>query len=301
MRILISGSGGLIGSHLKQYFQNSGHEVFVLVRRPAESGEIPWADVSKSNDKLSGFDVVIHLSGESIGQKRWTPGQKNKILTSRTESTSRLAKALAGVSSPPKTFLCASATGIYGDRGDEILNEDSPPGESFLSDVCLQWEAAAQPAGEAGIRVVNLRFGMVLSTHGGALASLKPLFKLGLGGRIASGSQYMSWISLAEVPDITCFIIENQHISGSVNMVAPKAVTNTDFTRILARTLKRPAPFIIPAAVLKLVRGQMAEELILYSTRAAPARLISAGYKFRFATLEPCLTDLLNPGNNNGT
>ena len=296
MRILISGSGGLIGSHLWNHFQNSGHEVQTLVRRQAMAGEIAWAEITKSKSILSGFDVVIHLSGENIGHKRWTPGQKRKILQSRTESTARLAKALAGVSSPPKTFLCASATGIYGDRGDEILNEDSPPGESFLSDVCRQWEAATQPAGEAGIRLVNLRFGMVLSVHGGALASLKPLFKLGLGGRIGSGSQYMSWLSLTEIAAIIDFIIRNKQISGPVNMVAPEAVTNTDFTRILARTLKRPAPFIIPAAVLKLVRGQMAEELILYSTRAAPARLISAGYKFRFAALEPCLTNLLNRG-----
>ena len=294
MKILISGASGLIGKSITDYFRKSGHDIRLLVRRQTNAAdEIPWEAVNQSKESFEGFDVVIHLSGESIGAKRWTKTQRDKIRSSRIDSTYTLAKTLSRLSAPPELFLCASAIGIYGNRGSEELTEASDTGHSFLAAVCQDWEDATEPARKAGIRVVNMRFSMVLSLKGGGLKSLRTIFRFGLGGRIGHGKQYMAWISIEDIPPVIDFLITQKSINGPVNMAAPEPVTNIEFTKTLALVLNRPAIFIIPATIVRLLKGQMANELILYSNRVIPKKLISAGYKFRFTTLEPAIKNLL--------
>ncbi len=243
---------------------------------------------------IEGFDVVIHLSGENISGRRWSPGFKKKILNSRVDSTRLLAKVISQLNNPPKLFACASATGFYGDQGEKQVTETSPPGSGFLTEVVLRWEEAAQALTSAGIRTIFLRFGVVLSPSAGALKILIPIFKMGLGGKIGSGKQYMPWISVLEIPAILEFIIANDKLNGPVNMVSPNPVTNARFTKTLSDVLHRPAFMNVPASILKLTMGQMAEELLLTSTNVIPKKLTDAGYRFQYPELDNALSRLLD-------
>jgi uncharacterized protein (TIGR01777 family) len=242
--------------------------------------------------KLEGFDAVIHLAGEPI-TGRWNAAKKRAIRESRAKSTRLLCETMARLSSRPRVLVAASASGYYGDRGDEVLREESGAGSSFLSQVCQEWEAATKPAAESGMRVVNLRFGFVLSPAGGGLAKMLPAFKMGAGGKIGSGKQYMSWIGIDDLVQIILFATTAHTLNGPVNAVAPNPVTNLEFTKTLGRVLGRPAIFPMPAFAVRLAFGEMGKELLLASTRIEPARLLSAGYQFRFPELEGALRHLL--------
>jgi uncharacterized protein (TIGR01777 family) len=298
-KILISGASGLIGTSLIRASGANQISLTRLVRksRPESQQEICWSPQSSpamaDAAQLEGFDAVIHLSGANIGAHRWTAAYKREIVESRVQSTHALAQLLAGLKNPPRAFLCASATGIYGNRGDEILTESSAPGSGFLAETCVQWEAAAQPAKDAGIRVVHLRFGAGLSLEGGALAKLLPIFRMGLGGKLGSGKQWMSWMSLPDVVSAIFHIIQEAQLSGPVNMVSPILVTNAEFTRTLANVLHRPAIFPVPAFALRIVVGEMADEAVLASTRVLPARLAETGFHFQHARLALALESLL--------
>jgi uncharacterized protein len=298
-KILISGASGLIGTSLIRASGANQISLTRLVRksRPESQQEICWSPQSSpamaDAAQLEGFDAVIHLSGANIGAHRWTAAYKREIVESRVQSTHALAQLLAGLKNPPRAFLCASATGIYGNRGDEILTESSAPGSGFLAETCVQWEAAAQPAKDAGIRVVHLRFGAGLSLEGGALAKLLPIFRMGLGGKLGSGKQWMSWMSLPDVVSAIFHIIQEAQLSGPVNMVSPILVTNAEFTRTLANVLHRPAIFTVPAFALRIVVGEMADEAVLASTRVLPARLAETGFHFQHARLALALETLL--------
>lgn len=298
-KILISGASGLIGTSLIRASGANQISLTRLVRksRPESQQEICWSPQSSpamaDAAQLEGFDAVIHLSGANIGAHRWTAAYKREIVESRVQSTHALAQLLAGLKNPPRAFLCASATGIYGNRGDEILTESSAPGSGFLAETCVQWEAAAQPAKDAGIRVVHLRFGAGLSLEGGALAKLLPIFRMGLGGKLGSGKQWMSWMSLPDMVSAIFHIIQEAQLSGPVNMVSPILVTNAEFTRTLANVLHRPAIFPVPAFALRIVVGEMADEAVLASTRVLPARLAETGFHFQHARLALALETLL--------
>lgn len=297
MKILVTGSSGLIGSELIHFLTTGGHEVKKLVRKVhhKESAEISWDPQHQLIDKegLEGLDVVIHLAGENIGNGRWTEEKKKQILNSRVEGTKLLANALASLKNPPKVFICASAVGFYGDRGEEVLDEKSAKGSGFLSDVCEQWERATQPAAEKGIRVVNLRFGMVLSPKGGGLKQMLSAFQWGLGGRIGSGEQYVSWISIDDVLGIIAFVLHRESLSGPINAVSQHPVKNRDFTRILGHVLHRPTFMAIPAFLARRLFGQMADEVLLSSVRAEPRVLMKEGFHFSTPTLERALRHLL--------
>jgi hypothetical protein len=241
---------------------------------------------------LEGHDAVVHLAGENISQ-RWTAKQKSKILESRIRSTRLLVEALARLTNPPNVLVSASAIGYYGNRGDEILQEDSAAGIGFLPEVCREWEAATQPAAEAGIRVVNLRFGLILSPGGGALAKMFLPFKMGVGGVLGSGRQYWSWISIDDIIGVIHHALRNESLQGPVNAVSPNPVTNREFTKILGHVLKRPTLFPVPAFTLRLVFGEMADEMLLASARVQPAKLLNSGYDFRYPELEGALRHLL--------
>jgi uncharacterized protein (TIGR01777 family) len=297
-RVLVSGASGLIGSALVPALKTSGAQVVRLVRpnaakkaQPSEEEEsVAWDPaLPLAAEAVSGFDSVIHLAGETI-MGRWTDAKKAKIRNSRVTSTINLARALAQAANKPKVFVCASAIGYYGNRGDEILREDSAPGAGFLPEVCRQWEAAAKTAFDAGIRTASLRTGVVLSAKGGALAAMLTPFKFGLGGRIGNGRQWMSWIDLQDMVGAILHILKTDLLQGPVNMVAPRPVTNAEFTKTLARVLRRPAIFPVPAFAAKLAFGEMAEELLLGSQRVEPAKLIASGYPFRFRELKASLS-----------
>jgi uncharacterized protein len=297
MRILLSGSSGLIGSALVESFAASGRVVVRLVRSEPKPGEgaIAWDPAAQRLDPgpLEGFDAVVHLAGESIFGLRWTAAKKERIRRSRVEGTRLLAAALARLARPPKAFVCASAIGYYGDRGDEELSEESPAGTGFLAEVCRQWEEAARPAAEAGIRTVAMRLGVVFSPAGGALRTMLRPFRLGLGGRLGSGRQYLSWISLSDVVRAVEHVLETESLSGPVNVVAPEPVTNAELTRTLARVLRRPALFPAPAFALRLVLGEMADAMLLSSVRVLPRRLVESGFRHEDPALEPALRRLL--------
>ncbi len=246
--------------------------------------------------ELEGLTAAIHLSGANVAAHRWTPEYMREIEASRVGSTGTLARVLAGLERPPRVFLVASATGIYGDRGDEVLTEDSAPGTGFLAEVCRNWEAAAEPAVVAGIRVVHLRFGVVLSAGEGALGKLAPLFRMGLGGRLGSGRQWMSWMGIEDAVAAVRFLLKTPQIVGAVNMTAPNPVTNAEFTRVLGRVLHRPALLPAPAFALRLALGRMADEALLASARAMPKRLMDAGFRFAQPTIEEALAAALGPG-----
>jgi len=296
MKILVSGSTGLVGSALVSALQSGGHEVLPLVRSSSSgtqsrTGLVAWdptaGQLSAAN--LEGIDAAVHLAGENIAARRWTPAQKTKIRESRVAGTQLLAETLAKLKTPPKTLVCASAIGFYGDRSDQRLNEDSPPGTGFLADTCREWEAAAKPAAGRGIRVVHLRTGIVLASHGGALAKMLTPFRLGIAGIIGSGRQYMSWISLDDLVAVISYALSNETLRGPVNAVAPNSVTNHEFTKTLGRVLRRPTLFPMPAFAARLAFGEMADGLLLASARVEPKRLLDSGFRFRFPELEAAL------------
>jgi uncharacterized protein (TIGR01777 family) len=243
--------------------------------------------------RLEGLDAVVHLAGENIAAGRWTTERKAEIRRSRVEGARRLCEALARLAQPPKVLVSASAIGFYGDRGAEALTEESPGGTGFLSDVCREWEAATEPASRAGIRVVPLRFGMILTPAGGALRKMLLPFKLGLGGRVGNGDQFMSWISIDDAVGAIHHCIRTETLRGAVNAVAPTPATNAEFTRALARVLRRPALIPVPQFAVRLAFGEMADALLLASAQVIPARLQESGYEFRFPDLEGALRHLL--------
>ncbi|MEA3184141.1 MAG: uncharacterized protein QOJ74_618 [Ilumatobacteraceae bacterium] len=292
----MSGATGLIGTALGNSLSADGHTVIKLVRREPADGEVGWNPASGELDPhaFDGCDAVINLSGAGIGDKRWTDDYKRELLSSRVATTELLATSMAGLDRPPAVFLSGSAVGWYGDRGDERLDDLSPPGEGFLSDLCQQWEAATAVAEKAGIRTVHLRTGIVLSAHGGALKKQLPLFKLGLGGRFGSGHQWQSWISMDDEVGAMRHLLTSD-ISGAVNLTAPNPVTNLEFTATLAKVLHRPALLPVPMFGPKLLLGsELAETLLLGSQRALPKALSRSGYEFQHATLDAALRDVLN-------
>lgn len=297
MQIAVSGASGLVGSALVPLLTTGGHTVHRLVRgKPNLSAkEIGWNPAQGRLDpsNLEGIDAVIHLGGENIASGRWTQTKRKRIRDSRVDSTRLLAETLARMSHPPKVFLCASATGFYGDRGEELLTEETGPGENFLANVCQQWEQATQPAGDAGIRVANLRFGVVLTPRGGALKQMLPLFRLGLGGRLGSGKQYWSWIGIDDAIGAIYHVLGNSSLSGPINLTAPEPVTNRQFATLLAKILHRPAILPAPSSALRMALGSMADELLLASTRVIPQRLLQTEYEFRNRDLESVLRHLL--------
>jgi uncharacterized protein (TIGR01777 family) len=296
MKIVISGTSGLVGSALASFLDAEDYQIYKLVRGRADlhPQEIAW-DPHKGVvdlELLEGADAIVHLAGESI-MGRWTARKKRDIESSRVDSTSSLVKDLARLKRPPTLFICASAIGFYGDRGEEWLTEKSPPGHGFLADVCEKWEAAAKGAADAGIRTINLRLGMVLSEAGGALKQMLTPFRWGLGGRLGSGSQYMSWITLYDLLHVIEFLVQTPEIAGPVNAVTPFPVQNYEFTKNLADELQRPAILPMPAFAVKWIFGQMGEELLLSSTRVKPQKLEEAQFAFTYPRLEDALIHCL--------
>jgi uncharacterized protein (TIGR01777 family) len=293
-RILVSGVSGPIGTALLPSLRGNGTSIVRLVRGPAKGeGQISWDPaVPLAPATVSGFDAVIHLAGETIFG-RWTAAKKEKIRDSRVVGTFNLSSALAQAEEKPKVFLCGSAIGYYGNRGDESLNEDSPPGTGFLAEVCQDWEEATTPAVQADIRTAHIRTGVVLSPHGGALGAMLTPFKLGLGGRIGSGRQWQSWIDVQDMVGAIHHILKNDLIQGAVNMVAPKPVRNLEFVQSLAGVLSRPAIFPMPAFAVKLAFGEMGEEVLLAGQKVEPGKLLSTGYPFRYRDLRASLEALL--------
>jgi uncharacterized protein (TIGR01777 family) len=299
MRVLVSGSTGLLGSALIPRLRLEGHEVVRLVRRPPPLGpfEVFWDPGTGRLDAgaLEGFDAAVHLSGENLAGGRWTDARKRLLYSSRIDTTRLLAEALGRVSRKPKVLISASAVGYYGDRGDERLTESAPAGSGFLAALCRDWEAAAAPAEAGGIRVVTLRSGIVLSASGGALTAMLPIFRLGLGGPLAGGAQWLSWISLTDILRAIEHVIADGSIRGPVNTVSPEPARNLDFTRALGRVLHRPALMPVPAPALELLYGEMARETLLASQRAVPGRLAESGFEFSYPELEPALRHALGP------
>ena len=299
MKIVIAGASGLVGTALVAALQRDGHVVHRLVRRAAKAAdEIAWDPARGEIDRgrMAGVDAVVNLAGENLGAGRWTQARRGRILRSRIDATRTLVAAMLGVTQRPAVFLSASAVGFYGDRGDDTLTEASGRGRGFLAEVCQAWEGAAQRVEEAGVRTVRLRFGVVLAADGGALAKMLPLFRLGLGGPLGSGRQWMSWVSLEDAIGAIRHALGDDRCRGPVNIVAPGAVTNAEFTRELARALHRPALLPAPAWGLRLVLGRaMADEALLASTRAEPAELSRLGYAFRHPTIGVAFESVLRP------
>ncbi len=295
MRIAVSGSSGLVGSALVSFLTAAGDEVIRLVRTSLTGGDVQWNPALGVKDlsRLEGVDAVVHLAGENIAAGRWTPQRKDAIRRSRVEGTRQLCESLGRLSRRPKVLISASAIGYYGDRGNEILTEGSSPGKDFLAQVCREWEAATEPASRAGIRVVHLRFGMILSPAGGALQKMLVPFRLGAGGRMGSGAQYVSWIAIDDAIGAIHHAVCTESLERAVNGVAPTPVLNAEFTRTLARVLSRPAVLPIPSVAARLAFGEMADALLLASARVVPTRLQASGYRFQYPELESALRHLL--------
>jgi uncharacterized protein (TIGR01777 family) len=298
VRILVSGSHGLIGSALTARLSKDGHQVVRLVRGPADpsGGTVTWDPAAGTLDpsSLGQVDAAVHLAGEGIADHRWSAVHRDRVLDSRVQGTSLLAGTLASLPSPPRVLLSGSAIGIYGDRGDAEVTEDSEPGTGFLAKVCAAWEHATAPALAAGVRVVHLRTGVVLARSGGALGKQLPLFRFGLGGRLGSGRQYLSWISLTDHVAAMVFLLQADAVGGPFNLTAPAPLTNAEFTRELARAVHRPAVLAIPAPVLRIVLGrEMADEMLLGGAKVLPARLRAAGFDFEHPTLAQALPAVL--------
>jgi hypothetical protein len=297
MKIIVTGSSGLIGSALVAALTGRGDEVTCLVRTAAHARrtdgarEVLWNPARGEVDaaELEGHDAAVHLAGDPVAEGRWTAEKKRRIRDSRVQGTTLLAATLAQLKTPPRTLLSASAVGYYGDRGGEVLTETSASGTDFLSGVCREWEGSTGSAKVAGIRVVLLRFGVVLSGSGGALAKMLTPFKLGAGGRIGSGEQYMSWIALDDVTGAILHALAHEELEGAVNVVAPRPVTNAEFTKTLGGVLGRPAIFAVPAFAARLAFGEMADAALLASQRAEPARLKATNYEFKYPELEGAL------------
>jgi hypothetical protein len=293
MKIVVSGASGFIGSALVPFLTSQGYQVARLVRSKVQPGgkDIHWDPSAGFIDvpALEGCEAAVHLAGENIAEGRWSSEKKARIRNSRVEGTHLLAEALSELKSKPKVLVCASAVGFYGNRGAEIVREDSSPGSGFLAEVCQEWEAAAKPAKAKGIRVVHLRTGIVLSANGGALGKMLLPFKMGVGGVIGSGEQYWSWISIDDMLGVVHLALTNPQLNGPVNAVSPNPATNREFTKTLGRVLSRPTIFPMPAFVARAVFGEMGEEMLLASTRAEPSRLVAAGYRFKHPELESAL------------
>jgi uncharacterized protein (TIGR01777 family) len=300
MSIVISGSSGLIGRALVGRLVELEQPIRRMVRKPvaqapAGEGDIHWLPLQETvqRQKLEGTDALVHLAGQNVAEGKWTKEQKEGIRKSRVKATRTLCEALAKVSDPPKVLVAASAVGFYGDRGDEVLTEDSPAGDGFLPEVATEWEKATEPARQAGIRVVNLRFGMVLSPNGGALSRMVPMFRRGLGGPLGSGRQFVSWVAIDDAVGSIVHAIRTESLSGPVNVTAPNPVTNREFVKTLGHVLGKGAWLPAPGFALKMLYGQMAEELLLASCYAVPKKLTESGYKFQYPELEPALRHVL--------
>jgi uncharacterized protein len=296
-RIVVSGASGLIGTVLVPHLRAMGHEVRTLVRRPVQAGhEIQWDPAAGTLDarELQGVTAVIHLAGANVAGGRWTTKRRALIQDSRIDSTRTLLRAIVEMETKPEVFLSAAATGWYGERGDALLTEHDAIGAGFLAEVCRDWEAEVCKAETMGLRTVTLRFGLVLSPDGGVLKKILPVFKLGLGGRLGDGRQWMSWVAIDDLLVIAALALSDERMQGPINVVAPNPVRNTEFTASLAEVLQRPHFFPVPAAVLRLLFGQMADETVLASTRVAPARLTELGYSFGYPDLETTLRHLLD-------
>src|SRR5437667_1964838 len=298
MRIVVSGSTGLIGTALVQALKLRSHEVLPLVRRRVAVGEqaVAW-DPERGmidRDELEGIDVVIHLAGENVFG-RWSAAKKQRIRESRVQGTRLLSDGLVGLTRPPQALLAASAIGYYGDRGDEVVSEWSAPGEDFLAYVSRDWEGATTAAARAGIRVVNMRFGVVLTTAGGALAKMLPAFRLGLGGRVGSGNQYLSWIALDDALNAILHLLTKPDLVGPVNMTAPAPVTNREFAKALGKVLGRPAVVAVPAFALRMAFGAEGAAMLQSGQRVLPARLIASGFSFSLQEVGQALRFWLAP------
>jgi hypothetical protein len=292
MKFIVTGSAGLVGGQLVSVLESRGDQVTRLAHRPTAS-TTGYSNFTTSVQSIGQVDAVVHLAGESIAVGRWTAAKKERILASRVNSTRTLASALAELKPKPKVLICASAIGYYGNRGDETLTETSAAGRGFLAEVCRAWEAAADEARQKGIRVVHLRFGMILSARGGALAKMLTPFRLGGGGIIGNGRQYWSWVTLDDVVRAILFAVEREELVGPVNVVSPEPVTNREFTQTLGRVLHRPTVLPMPAALARLALGGMADELLLASTRVLPATLTRAGFQLQHPELKEALHALL--------
>jgi uncharacterized protein len=297
VNVAVSGASGLIGAALIASLEAGGHRAIPLVRRAPRPGEdaLRWDPASGTITPAgpSVADAIVHLAGDSVMGLRWTADKKRRIRESRTIATRLLVQTLTRLAKPPAVLVCASGVGYYGSRGDEVLSEESRPGTGFLADLAREWEAATATAIAQGIRVVNLRLGVVLSAHGGALAKMLPAFRLGLGGVIGDGAQWMSWIALDDVIGAIRHALTTDALRGPLNVVAPAPVTNAEFTRTLGRALGRPTLLPLPAFAARLALGEMADEMLLASQRAVPARLQASGYRFRYPALEDALRAVL--------
>jgi uncharacterized protein (TIGR01777 family) len=297
VRVAVTGSSGLIGSELLVRLRTAGHEVVPLVRRAVRPGEtaVRWDPAAGTIDAagLAGIDAAVHLAGAGIGDERWSPERKRELIESRTLSTSLLASTMASLDPRPGVLVSGSAVGYYGDGDDRVLTEESPPGDDFLANLCQEWEAAADPARDAGIRVSTVRTGLVLARHGGALPKLLPLFKVGLGGRFGSGHQWWSWITLDDEVSALCWLLDHD-LTGPFDLTAPEPVTNADFTRELARALHRPALLPVPRFGPRVLMGrELADSLLFTSARVRPAALDAAGFRFAHPTLPEAFASVL--------
>ncbi len=288
MRIAVTGSTGLIGTALVRSLRSDGHEVVRLVRRPARSGdEVEWDPHRQYVDAagLVGCEAVVHLAGAGVGARRWTDAYRKEIRDSRVLGTAAVAEAVASLDTPPRVFVCGSAVGFYGDTGDRAVDEEAPPGDGFLPNLCVEWEEAAAPAAEAGVRTAFARTGLVVSRKGGAWGRLFPLFKAGLGGRLGDGRQYWSFISLHDEVAALRHILDTESLSGPVNLTSPHPVTNREVTAAMGRALHRPTVFTVPSAALKIALGDMAGD-VLGSQRVLPRRLLDSGFTFAFPGID---------------
>jgi uncharacterized protein len=301
MNILVTGASGFIGSALVSRLANGGHRVVALRRASRGSEAGPTWNPQAGHIRLEpagSLDAVVHLAGENIAQ-RWTTAAKQRIRASRVDATGLLCETLARLPHPPRVLLCASATGYYGDRGEEVLDEKSAPGTGFLPEVCQAWEAAADAAQQNSIRVVHLRLGIVLARHGGALAKMLPAFRLGLGGRLGTGRQFWSWIALEDLLGVVELVLQDYRFSGAVNAVSPEPVTNAGFTEALARALCRPAFLPMPAFAVKLLFGEMGRAALLASAHVRPVRLLESGFEFQFQELDAVFKQELDQSQQN--
>ncbi|MEW6777002.1 MAG: TIGR01777 family oxidoreductase [Bdellovibrionota bacterium] len=297
-KVVVSGSTGLVGSALVEALGKRGDHAIRLVRPQTKNGDstAAWDPAAGTIDAkaLEGCDAVVHLAGDNLGKGRWTKEKKARVLSSRVQGTILLSKTLASLQKPPAVFVCASAIGYYGSRGEEILREDSAAGTGFLADVCVAWEAAAKPVIDKQIRTVLLRIGVVLSPKGGALPAMLPAFRMGAGGKLGPGNQYFAWVALDDLVRAILFAIDTPSLAGPVNATAPHPVTNAEFTKALGKALGRPTFFPLPAFAARLAfGGEKAEEMLLGSNRVEPARLLSAGFRFDYPEIEPALHHLL--------
>ena len=303
MKVLITGSSGLVGSALTDFFVANGDEVIRLLRRSARADSPVW-DPENGEIDLAGvrdISAVVHLAGDNLGEGRWNDRKKNSILNSRVKGTQLLSEFFAATEHKPNVIVSASAVGYYGNRGEERVDESSEPGKGFLADVCRQWEEATASAVDVGIRVANLRLGLILSAEGGALKKMLLPFRIGLGGVIGSGKQYMSWVSIDDVIGTIQHIIANEAVRGPVNLVSPNSVSNREFTKTLGQVLNRPTIFPMPAFAARIAFGEMTDELLLSSTRVIPKKLMDSGYEFRHPELGGAFEHLLNMEDNIST